>query len=221
MHFEILIEDLSGKKALDTLMPNLIGLEHTFKVHAYKGIGRIPKQLVSNADASKRILLTQLPKLLRGYGNTFANYPEDYPAVLILICDLDSKCLKAFRDELYALLNTCDPKPETRFCIAIEEGEAWFLGDIPALKKAYPKARDAVLNTYINDSICGTWEKLADAIFPGGSAALSKKGWQAIGAEKFKWAERITPHMDVNNNASPSFGYFRIKIMELTGIHPT
>ena len=220
MHFEILIEDLSGKKALDILIPNLIAPEHTFKVHSYKGIGRIPKNIESSTNASKRILLTQLPKLLRGYGETFANYPEDYPAAVILVCDLDDKCLKGFRDELYVILNGCDPKPETRFCVAIEEGEAWFLGDIPALKKAYPKAKDAVLKTYVNDSICGTWEKLADAIFPGGSAALSKKGWQAIGTEKSKWAEKITPHMDVNNNASPSFGYFRKKIMELIERHP-
>ncbi len=218
MHFEILIEDLSGKKALDILIPNLIGLEHTFKVHSYKGIGRIPKKLGSNTDASKRILLTQLPKLLTGYGKTFANYPDNYPAAVILVCDLDAKCLKFFREELYTILDACNPRPDTRFCIAIEEGEAWFLGDIPALKKAYPKAKDAVLNTYVNDSICGTWEKLADAIFPGGSTTLSNKGWQAIGAEKSKWAEKITPHMDVNNNASPSFAYFRTKIMELTGV---
>ncbi|MGB5685679.1 MAG: hypothetical protein WBM35_07705 [Candidatus Electrothrix sp.] len=45
MHFEILIEDQSGKKALDILIPKLISLEHTFKVHSYKGIGRIPKNL--------------------------------------------------------------------------------------------------------------------------------------------------------------------------------
>lgn len=218
MHFEILIEDLSGKKALDILIPNLISPEHTFKVHSYKGIGRIPKNLASNTDASKRILLNQLPKLLKGYGKTFANYPEDYTAAVILVCDLDDKCLKGFRDELYAIFKGCDPKPKTRFCVAIEEGEAWFLGDIPALKKAYPKAKEAVLKTYVNDSICGTWEKLADAVFPGGSAALSKKGWQAIGAEKSKWAEKITPYMDVNNNASPSFCYFRTKIMELIEI---
>lgn len=220
MHFEILVEDQSGKKALDILIPKFIGIEHSFKVHPYKGIGRIPKNLAGNADASKRILLSQLPKLLRGYGNTFANYPEGYSAAVILICDLDAKCLKAFREELYVILNACDPKPNTRFCVAIEEGEAWFLGDIAALKKAYPKAKDAVLNTYVSDSICGTWEKLADAIYPGGSAALSNKGWQAIGAEKSVWAEKITPHMDVNTNTSPSFCYLRAKIMELAGNSP-
>jgi hypothetical protein len=130
---------------------------------------------------------------------------------------LDDKCLKAFREELYAILKACEPQPKTRFCVAIEEGEAWFLGDIPALKKAYPKVKDAVLSTYINDSICGTWEKLADAIYPGGSAALSNKGWQTIGTEKSVWAEKITPHMDVKNNASPSFSYLRRKIMEMIG----
>lgn len=217
MHFEILVEDQSGKKALEILVPKIIGIGHTFKIHAYRGIGRIPQNLGSNSDVSKRILLDRLPKLLRGYGNTFSNYPDEYSAAVILICDLDDKCLAEFRKELHSVLSTCNPKPETRFCIAIEEGEAWLLGDIPALKKAYPKAKDAILNAYQNDSICGTWEKLADAVFPGGARALSNKGWQAIGAEKSAWAEKIPPHMDVNNNASPSFGYLRKKILELAG----
>jgi hypothetical protein len=215
MHFEILVEDQSGKKSLDILVPKIIGDGHTFNVYPYKGIGRIPKNLTANGDANKRILLDQLPRLLRGYGNTFANYPENYPAAVILVCDLDDKCLKTFRQELFNILNTSHPKPETRFCIAIEEGEAWFLGDIPAVKSAYPKAKDAVLNTYVNDSICGTWERLADAVYNGGSAALCAKGWQAVGAEKSQWAEKISPHMDVANNASPSFVYFRGRLLEL------
>ena len=215
MHFEVLVEDQSGKKALDILIPKIITNRHTFSVHSYKGIGRIPKNLVNKGNASKRILLDQLPRLLRGYGKTFINYPVDYPAAVILVCDLDDKCLKAFRQELFNILNICKPKPETRFCIAIEEGEAWFLGDIPAIKSAYPKARDAILNAYQNDSICGTWERLADAIYVGGSTALSAKGWQAIGVEKSKWAEKISPNMDVTKNLSPSFAYFRNKLREL------
>ncbi|MEW6381449.1 MAG: DUF4276 family protein [bacterium] len=217
MHFEILVEDQSGKKALNILVPKIIGNGHTFKVHAYKGIGRIPKNLGNRGDASKRILLDQLPKLLRGYGNTFAKQ-KDYPAAVILVCDLDDKCFKAFRKELFNILNACNPQPETRFCIAIEEGEAWFLGDIPAVKSAYPKAKEAVLNAYVNDSICGTWEWLADAVYSGGSSALSAKGWQAIGAEKSRWAEEITPHMNVTNNKSPSFGYFQQKLLELARV---
>ena len=218
MHFEILVEDRSGKKALDILIPKLIGNKDTFKVHPYKGIGRIPKDIDKSTDANKRILLQRLPQLLRGYGKAFADYPENYPAAVILICDLDNKCLKAFRKELDAILASCNPKPETRFCIAIEEGEAWLLGDIPAIKSAYPKANEAILHRYTPDSICGTWEQLADAVFPGGATALSAKGWQAIGTEKSNWAEKITPHMNVDNNHSPSFTYFRSKILELADI---
>jgi hypothetical protein len=31
MHFEILVEDLSGKRALDILVPKIIATEHTFQ----------------------------------------------------------------------------------------------------------------------------------------------------------------------------------------------
>ncbi len=218
MHFEILVEDQSGKKALDIIVPKIIGDTNTFTVHHYKGIGRIPKNLGPNTDACKRILLDQLPRLLRGYGNTFANYPKQYTAAVILVCDLDDKCLKTFCEELSQILNSCNPKPRTRFCIAIEEGEAWFLGDIPAIKKAYPKAKEAVLTGYLNDSICGTWERLADAVFPGGSVKLSNKGWEAIGAEKSVWAKKISPYMNVCDNASPSSRYFRDKLISLAGL---
>ena len=79
---------------------------------------------------------------LRAYGKSYANDPNK---VVIVVCDLDNNCLKTFRQEFFAVLNACTPKPETRFCIAIEEGEAWLLGDVPAIKKAYQ-----------NDSIFGT-----------------------------------------------------------------
>lgn len=76
MHFEILVEDQSGRRALEILVPKIIGGQHTIKVIAYKGIGRIPKNLTQNPDAGKRFLLDQLPKLLRGYGKTFSNHPD-------------------------------------------------------------------------------------------------------------------------------------------------
>ena len=216
MHFEVLVEDVSGKKALDILIPKIVDDQHTFRVAGYRGIGRIPRNLTSSTDASKRLLLDQLPKLLKGYGKTFADYPAYYSAAVILVCDLDDKCLKTFRQELFAVLNACNPRPETRFCIAIEEGEAWLLGDVPAIKEAYPKAKDDVLNRYEKDAICGTWELLADAVFIGGSSELKNKGWQEVGKEKSAWAEKIAPQMNVDNNASPSFQYFRRKIRELT-----
>ena len=215
MHLEILVEDQSGKKCLELLLPSMVNDAHTFKVHSYKGIGRIPKGLKASSDPTRRILLDQLPRLLRGYGKTFARYPAEYKAAVILVCDLDDKCLRVFRKELMDILDACDPRPETHFCFAVEEGEAWFLGDIPAIKAAYPKAKDAILSSYDNDSICGTWELLADAVYQGGPAALSSDGWQAVGREKSQWSDRITPNMEVTINDSPSFVYFREKIAEL------
>ena len=200
MHFDILVEDQSGKKFLDILAPKIAGDSHTFEIIAYRGLGR---------------LLVNLPKLLRGYGNTYAGYPENYPAAVIVVCDLDDKCLKSFRQQLDEILNECNPKPLARFCIAIEEGEAWLLGDIPAIKSVYPKAKDRVLKAYKNDSVCGTWECLANAVYRGGEKALSKKGWQGIGREKWIWAEKIAPRMDVESNKSPSFRYFKNTLRSL------
>ena len=73
MHIEILVEDSSGEKLLQCLLPQLLGplgQPHTWRLHSYKGIGRIPKNLGTKADPAKRILLDQLPRLLRGYGRT-------------------------------------------------------------------------------------------------------------------------------------------------------
>lgn len=214
MHFEVLIEDISGKTALEILMPKIIK-EHTSTIHAYKGIGRIPQGLKSTSDPKRRILLDQIPRLIQGYGHTFSKYPRDYPSTLIIICDLDDRCLSEFRRELLDCLDKCTVKPATYFCIAIEEWESWYLGDINAVKTAYPKAKDVVLSTYRNDSICGTWEKLADAVFPGGAQGLVKLGGQAIGKEKNIWASTIPLHMDIDINQSPSFCYFREKLRSL------
>lgn len=215
MHFEFLVEDVSGKRALDLLVPKLIGEQHTFEVHAYKGIGRIPKNLNAKSDPSKRILLDRLPQLLKGYGRTFHGYGNNFNAVLVVVCDLDDKCLKDFRNELLAVLANCDPVPTTRFCIAVEEGESWLLGDKEAVKMAYPTAKTTVLDSYTYDSICGTWEKLADAVFLGGTTALSALGWQRVGAEKSAWAINISPHIRIDANQSPSFKYFVLKLREL------
>ena len=217
MHIEILIEDQSGQKALEVLIQQLVPADVTYKFHCYKGIGRIPPNMKDAADPAKRILLTNLPKLLKGYGRTFHSVGPNYPAAVVLVCDLDDKNLNEFLTELLGVLEACDPKPDTRFCIAIEEGEAWLLGDIAAIIKAYPNAHRGVLAAYENDSICGTWEKLADAIYPGGAKVLAKKDWYVIGAEKMRWATAIPPHMDIEANKSPSFRFFRDAIRSLVG----
>ena len=208
MHFEILVEDQSGKKMLEILVRKIIGHGHTFRVMPYKGVGHIPKNMRDTKNAKNKNILNNLPKLLKGYGRLSL---PDY--AIFVVCDLDDKCLKIFRGQLLGILNQCNPKPNAYFCIAVEEGDAWFLGDQAAIKKAYPRAKALVLQSYKNDSICGTWQCLADAVHAGGAAALSAQGYQAIGKAKSDWASTITPHMVPERNVSPSFRYFRDKLL--------
>ena len=215
MHFEVLVEDASGKSALDIFMRRIVGRGDTYRVIPYRGIGHVPRDLQGSTDPSKRLLPNQLPRLLRGYGRTFRRYPGYYRASVIVVCDLDERCLKEFRQELIDILEACQPSPVTRFCFAVEEGEAWLLGDVSAVVAAYPRVDATVLRRYRQDDICGTWELLADAVHRGGATALKRAGWQEIGREKAAWAEQIAPHVDVERNVSPSFQYFRRQVRTL------
>ncbi|MBN1761126.1 MAG: hypothetical protein JW863_22550 [Chitinispirillaceae bacterium] len=216
MHFEILIEDASGKVLLEVLLPKIINNEysrHTWRIINYKGVGRIPSNLHRSPDATNRFLLDQLPRLLRGYGKT---YPEGaHDTAVIVVLDCDRKDCRILLSEMMAILNKCAPKPNILFRIAIEECEAWILGDRNAVKTAYPKANNQALNGYVQDSICGTWEILADAIFLGGSAILSKKPFFEIGKIKCEWAKQIGPFIDVEENLSTSFCKFRDGVRRL------
>lgn len=206
MHIEILVEDSSGEKLLQVLLPQLLGPHgepHTWRLHAYKGIGRIPQGLVTKADPAKRIRLDQLPRLLRGYGKT-----SGIDAVVVVL-DTDKRDCAAFLSELKVAADVCNPVPDTLFRLAIEEIEAWYLGDRTALLAAYPRAKLDVLGKYVQDSACDTWELLADAVHSGGSAAIKKAGWPLPGQVKHQWAEKIGPLMDLERNSSPSFGKLR------------
>lgn len=202
MHIEILVEDSSGAAMLEVLVPQFIGEHgnpHTWRIIHYKGVGHLPKDLKANQDPAKRALLNQLPRLLSGYGKT-----PGIDAVVVL-ADSDRRDCRQFLQELQAILQQCNSVPNTLFRLAIEEMEAWYLGDRQALLTAFPKAKHDVLNRYRQDSICGTWEVLADIVYPGGFAAIKKAGWPLPGQVKHEWAKKIAPHMNVERNVSPSF----------------
>lgn len=217
MHFEILVEDASGKIALKSILEKILGLngqDHTYRIFSYKGAGHIPKNLRGSTDPQKRILLDRLPKLLRGYGKSL----QSSEAAVVVVVDLDDKDCCVFKQKLLDILNSCNPQPTTLFRIAIEEGEAWLLGDRDAIKAAYPKVKEQALDTYVQDSICGTWEKLADAVYSGGSQKLKQLGWPHTGRAKCEWAQNIAPRLDVEVNKSKSFQVFRDGIRKLSGI---
>ena len=180
-------------------------------MHAFKGVGRIPRDLRRAPDPAKRLLLDQLPRLLRGYGRSLPRRT----ACVVVVVDLDNRDCSVFKRELLDALGGCTPRPRTLFRIAIEESEAWLLGDRAAVVAAYPDARELILDGYVLDSICGTWEVLADAVHAGGSAQLTKAGWRSAGREKCAWAAAIAPHMNVDRNLSRSFQVFRDGVRQL------
>ncbi len=214
MHFEILVEDLSGKIVLEAVTGRILGANHTTRVISYRGIGRIPENLRGTSDPRRRILLDRLPRLLGGYGRSL----RGFSAAVVVVVDLDNKDCIDFKQKMLDVLDACNEKPTTLFRIAIEEIEAWLLGDSEAIRAAYPNARVQILNGYVQDSVCGTWETLADAIHPGGSQRLKKMGYPHVGRVKCDWAANIARHLDPDHNLSRSFQVFRDGLQNLARI---
>jgi hypothetical protein len=206
MHIEILVEDSSTAELLKILVPKLIGPHgdpHTWNLHPYKGSGRLPLDLHEYGDPAKRVLLDQLPRLLRGLGA-----PTSGVDLIMVVIDADDRDCKTFLSELKRVATACKAETKTMFSLAIEETEAWYLGDRDALRAAYPRAKPKVLRDYVQDSVCGTWEVLANAVVDGGLEAVRRRGGPLPGDLKHEWAQNIGPRMTLDSNNSPSFRKF-------------
>jgi len=210
MHFEILVEGQAELTALSILMGKILGeygKPHTWKIHKHRGIGRIPDKPRESPNRNDQTLLHNLPSKLRAYGDECRD-----DMIVVVLVDLDTRvaCIE-FKNELISLLDNCPRQPRALFRIAIEELEAWYLGDQRAVKRAYPEAQQHILDSYVQDSQIGTWEKLAEAIYPGGFAKLKLYGKRSVRIleQKRVWAKDIAPFFDVDSNHSPSFQAFR------------
>lgn len=207
MHFQFLIEDRSSADLIKILMKKIInGREDiTFDCKSFKGLGGFTKKNVTH-ETKTGSLLNDLSTYLRGFNKSL----QGFPSAIIVVLDNDTRDPQEFRAELENVANINNITLDHVFCIAIEEMEAWLLGDEAALISAYPSAKRQLLQGYIQDSICGTWEKLADAVYPGGLARMKKEcpTFVEVGKQKSEWAKRIGVFMDLNQNKSPSFGFF-------------
>ncbi|MCD6327769.1 DUF4276 family protein [bacterium] len=203
MHLEILVEGQSDRTALEPILVKILGPyrePHTWRIFKHQGIGELPDDSNRKPDRKNRTLLHNLPASIRAYGMSL-----DADSAVVVLVDLDTKNCKILKNCLMEILNLCDPKPECLIRIAIEELEAWFLGDEQAFLRAYPKAKSNLIESYEQDSICGTWELLADAVYPGGLKAMQRKGRPFCLAQKRVWAKDIAPEMNVEANVSKSF----------------
>ncbi|MDM8535363.1 DUF4276 family protein [Desulfobacterales bacterium HSG17] len=219
MHFEILVEGQAELTALSILMSKILGeynQPHTWNIHKHRGIGKLPEDIEAAPKSYDRTLLHNLPSKLRAYGNSMGEYE-----IVILLVDLDNRkdCI-AFKNELHSVLDICEQKPNFMIRIAIEELEAWYFGDQNAIVKAFQNYNEKAFKDYIQDSQCGTWEKLAEVIHPGGLKALEDYGRRSVRilGEKRKWAALIAPNMNVEENKSQSFCCFRDGIRKLASV---
>jgi hypothetical protein len=203
MHFHILVEGDSEVRFMKKVMPYLHGQQgvtHSWNVHKHQGIGSIPADLNAVPNKANNSLLHNLPAKLRAY-EKIAN-PLNRIIVLI---DIDSNVKTTFLNELNKLKNTQSPNTDVRFVLACEELEAWYMGDRNALIQYNPNINVSILNSYTQDSICGTWETLMRADDP---SLLKPRTpyWKSLN-KKVEWSKKITPHMDFSSNASPSFNF--------------
>lgn len=211
MHFQFLIEDKSSAELLKILMEKVATdyQDITYDYKYFKGIGGFTKKnTVKETKTGK--LLNDLATYLRAFDKKL----QYIDAAIFVVLDNDERDTDAFRAELEEVAVKNRITIDHVFCIAIEEVEAWLLGDTMALQTAYPSLKMQVLHSYVQDSICGTWELLADAVYPGGILRFKKDcpTYMEIGKYKSEWARRIGQYMDLKANQSPSFQMFMEEI---------
>jgi len=200
LHLEFLVEEASLESALSQLLPKILQSAVTSKIHAFRG---------------KTDLLAKLPNRLKGYQ---AWLPADWKIVILIDKDLED-CLKLKQQlEIMAISSGLITKSfaqkgksfQVLNRIVIEELEAWFFGDVEAIRQAYPKVSPnlATQQKFRDpDAIKGgTWEAL--------ERVLRKAGYHQGGLEKYKAASEISQYMNPELNRSKSFQVFCRGLLE-------
>lgn len=177
MRLHVLVEGDSEKTLLERWLPRFLP-RHAFTLIRHRGKGKLPGDALKAADIRREGILDQLPAKLRAYGHAL-NPETDRVVVLV---DLDDDDCSDLKRRLVALLEHCDPRPVVLFRIAIEETEAFFLGDPAAIRAAFPQAKIQRMKDYVPDSICGAWE-------------LFQRVVDARSEDKVGWAERMAPYL--------------------------
>ena len=213
MYYQFLIEDQSGASLIEAVMEKVKQSQSdiTYKIKSFKGIGGFTKKnTVKETKTGK--LLNDLATYLRGFNRSLQNIP----AVIVVVIDNDDNDPIQYKRTLETVANQNMIRVDHVFCLAIEEIEAWLLGDEDAIVAAYPQAKLPVLHSYIQDSICGTWETLADVVYKGGQQIMRKQHYSERGRIKYEWAKKIGAHLDLSHNQSPSFNAFLSEIYKRT-----
>lgn len=195
IRLEVLVEGASDAPAIKEVLQRKFGLleDIHFRIHPHRGKGKLPANPLSKPDLKNRGLLHQLPAKLIGYGKSLQN------GFVLVVVDADDVSPTQIVADLKTMLDRLPTKPTVLFCVAVEETESWFIADIDAIARAYPKGlKKHLLKNIEPDAVIGAWEKLA--------LALGVDPKKVSGLTKYEWATRISPHLNLDAPKSPSFG---------------
>jgi hypothetical protein len=197
-HVEFLIEEQSMETSLRILLPRMLPTGITFAIYPSNG---------------KEELLQNLPARFRGYSSWL---PADWR--IIVLIDRDDDDCRALKSSLETIeseagmelkSNAVDWQVANR--IAVEELEAWYWGDMDAVRAAYPRIPATIERQaqYRDpDAIRGgTWEAL--------ERILQRAGYFSTGIRKLELAREISRHMVPDRNRSASFRCFRDLVASL------
>lgn len=189
MYFEFLVEELSMEIVLREIIPKIIGSKHTFNIRNFQNKDR---------------LLKRLPERMKSY----AKYVNKDWIIVVLIDRDNDNCYELKKKLCKASSVITQATVLNR--IVIEELEAWFFGDIPAICNEYQRIPLSLSNKkqFRNpDAIKGgTWEQL--------NQVLKKYGYDT-GLQKREFAQRVAIHMNIDNNKSKSFQILRDSLRKI------
>lgn len=198
-HVELLVEEPSMEAFLRALLPRLLPQDKTFEVHAFQG---------------KSDLLGKLADRLRGYAKWL---PDDWRIIVVVDRD-DDDCVQ-LKQRLEAVAGQAGLRTRTGAGgapwqlvnrIAIEELEAWYFGDWPAVKAVYPRVSANVPHQqkYRDpDGIAGgTWEAF--------ERVMQQHGYFKQGLRKIETARVLGGLIDAQRSRSPSFRHFQQAVLE-------
>lgn len=184
---------------LRALLPRLLPRDRTFEVHPFQG---------------KADLLGKLQARLRGYERWL---PSDWRIVVVV--DRDDEDCAILKERLESMAAAAGLRTRSRAQrqrwqlvsrIAIEELEAWYFGDWPAVCSAYPRVSPTIPSQAAyrdSDAIRGgTWEAF--------ERVLQRHGYCKTGLPKVEAARTIGTLLDPGRSRSRSFAMFRDVIAE-------
>lgn len=202
---EVLVEEPSAEAALERLLPVLVP-GHDFRIRVFAG---------------KPDLLRNLPDRMRGYAR---RHDRERLRILVLVDEDREECIalkeRMERAAADAGLVTRSSAPGGRpFTVlnrvVVEELEAWYLGDLDALRIGYPQLPPSLdRRRRFRDP---------DAV-PGGTAEALLRELQRAGyfrglerLPKVQLARQVAPHMRPGRNRSHSFTVFAEGLQALVG----